>query len=64
MARYQVRPREDGNGPYAWHHVVKRPNVLAQGDKNSLLGDELNINERTRLIALCDEVGFEMRRVA
>jgi len=25
MPRYQVKPREDGRGPYRWSHVVKNP---------------------------------------
>jgi len=66
MSRYQVRPREDGRGPYQWSHVVKTPNgkALRQGSIYCQLGDDLNINDVSRLIGLCDKAGFEMRRTA
>ena len=64
MARYQVRPREDGRGPYRWSHVVKRHAQLRQGTIYTRLGDELNAEETSALVALCDKAGFEMRRVA
>lgn len=64
MSRYQVRPREDGRGPYRWNHVVKRHVGLRQGDIYTQLGDELNVNDVSRLITMCDKAGFEMRRVA
>jgi len=64
--RYMVRPREDGHGPYRWCHVVRARNgkELRQGNIYRTFGDDLNINEVTRLIGLCDKAGFEMRRVA
>ncbi len=64
MSRYLVRPREDGQGPYAWRHVVKSRARLRQGDCYTQLGDELNVNDVSRLISMCDKAGFEMRRVA
>lgn len=64
MSRYQVRPREDGNGPYRWSHVVKTHASLRQGDIYTQLGDNLNPNDVVRLISMCDKSGFEMRRVA
>lgn len=64
MSRYQVRPREDGSGPYPWRHVVKSHSGLRQGDNYTQLGDDLNVNGVSRLIKMCDRAGFEMRRVA
>ena len=64
MARYQVKPREDGRGPYRWSHVVKRHSGLRQGTIYTQLGDDLDALETKALVALCDKAGFEMRRVA
>ena len=41
MARYQVKPREDANGPYRRSHVVKRNSALRQGSIYRHLGDDL-----------------------
>lgn len=64
--RYQVKPREDGRGPYRWSHVVKNPNggALRQGNIYRQMGDELAPSDVTKLQALCDKQGFDMRRVA
>lgn len=64
MARYQVKPREDGRGPYRWSHVVKRHSGLRQGTIYTQMGDELDANETVTLRGLCDKAGFELRRVA
>ena len=66
MARYQIKPREDGLGPYRWSHVVKNPNggALRQGTIYRQMGDELDAQDVTKLIGLCDKNGFEMRRTA
>jgi len=65
MSRFQVRPREDGRGSYRWNHVVKNgQGGLRQGSIYHTLGHDLNANDVTRLISLCDKAGFEMRRVA
>ncbi len=64
MSRYLVRPREDGKGPYVWRHVVKSHSSLRQGDIYTQLGDDLNINDVSRLISMCDKAGFEMCRDA
>jgi hypothetical protein len=64
MARYQVKPREDGRGPYRWSHVVKRHAQLRQGTIYTQMGDELDAKDSTKLRGLCDNAGFEMRRVA
>ena len=64
MARYQVKPREDGRGPYRWSHVVKRHNALRQGTVYTQLGDELDAQDAAHLQTLCDKAGFEMRMVA
>lgn len=64
MARFQVKPREDGRGPYRWSHVVKSRGGLRQGSIYRQMGDDLSDNDRARLIKLCDKNGFEMRRVA
>lgn len=64
MACYQVKPREDGRGPYRWLHVVKTRNgkALRQASIYCQIGDDLNVNEVSRLIGLCSTEGFEMRR--
>ena len=49
MARYQVKPREDGRGPYRWSHVVKRHNALRQGTIYTQLGDELDAQDAAQL---------------
>lgn len=66
MSRYQVKPREDGRGPYRWSHVVKNPmgGALRQGNIYRTLGDDLTPEEVSKLITLCDTQGFDMRRVA
>lgn len=64
MARYQVKPREDGRGPYRWSHVVKRHAQLRQGTIYTQIGDDLDSADATDLVALCDKAGFDMRRVA
>jgi len=64
MARFQVKPREDGNGPYRWSHVVKRNSALRQGSIYRHLGDDLTADDTAKLITLCDKSGFDMRRVA
>jgi len=63
MARYQVKPREDGRGPYRWSHVVKRHSGLRQGTIYTQIGDELVANEAATLRGLCDKAGFELRWV-
>lgn len=64
MSRYQVRPREDGRGPYRWSHVVKNGHGgLRQGNIYRQVGDDLNANDVARLIEFCDKAGFEVRRV-
>ncbi len=64
--RYQVKPREDGRGPYRWSHVVKNPNggALRQGTIYRQMGDELAPDDVAKLQVLCDNGGFDMRRVA
>jgi hypothetical protein len=66
MSRYQVKPREDGRGPYRWSHVVKNPmgGALRQGSIYRQMGDDLGAEDTEKLRALCDENGFEMRRVS
>ena len=64
MARYQTRPREDDRGPYRWAHVVKTPAGFAQGSIYRQAGDELDANEARELRGLCDQHGFELRRVS
>lgn len=65
MSRYQVKPREDGRGPYRWSHVVKNPmgGALRQGSIYRQMGDDLGAEDAENLRALCDKNGFEMRRV-
>ena len=43
MPRYQVKPREDGRGPYRWSHVAKNPmgGALRQGSIYRRIGDDL-----------------------
>ena len=66
MSRYQVKPREDGHGPYRWSHVVKNPNggALRQGTIYRQMGDDLSPEDVSKLQTLCDLQGFEMRRTA
>lgn len=64
MARYQVKPREDGRGPYRWSHVVKTRGNLNQGSIYRQMGDDLSETDAASLRALCDKAGFELRRVA
>jgi len=66
MSRYQIKPREDGRGPYRWSHVVKTRagGALRQGSIYRQMGDELTPQDITKLRALCDKGGFDMRRVA
>ena len=64
MARYQARPREDGRGPYRWAHVVKTPAGFAQGTIYHPSGDDLSEADARELRALCDRMGFELRRAS
>ena len=66
MSRYQIKPREDGRGPYRWSHVVKNRagGALRQGSIYRERGDDLTPEEARRLRAICDKQGFDMRRVA
>ena len=66
MARYQVKPREDGRGPYRWSHVVKNPNggALRQGTIYRQMGDDLALDDAAKLQVLCDKGGFDMRKIA
>ena len=64
MARYQVKPIEDGRGPYRWSHVVKRHSGLRQGTIYTQLGDDLDAIDTANLRGLCEKAGFDMRRVA
>lgn len=66
MARYQVKPREDGRGPYRWSHVVKNRmgGTLRQGSIYRQMGDDLTPKDVTKLRELCDLGGFEIRKVA
>ena len=64
MARNQVKPREDGHGPYRWNHVVKRHNALRQGTIYTQMGNDLDAQDAANLRGLCDKAGFAMRRVA
>lgn len=64
--RYQVKPREDGRGPYRWSHVVKNPHggALRQGSIYRQMGDDLAPEDVQKLRDICNKQGFEMRRVA
>jgi len=64
MARYHTRPREDGRGPYRWAHVVKTPAGFAQGSIYRQAGDELDDSEALKLRGICDQNGFELRKVS
>lgn len=66
MARFQIKPREDGRGPYRWSHVVKNRagGALRQGSIYRQIGDELDTADTAKLRTLCDKNGFELRRVA
>lgn len=66
MARFQIKPREDGRGPYRWSHVVKnrQGGALRRGSIYRQIGDELDAADTAKLRTLCDKNGFELRRVA
>jgi len=66
MARYQIKPREDGRGPYRWSHVVKNSHggKLRQGSIYRQMGDELDAADSAQLKKLCSQNGFELRRVS
>lgn len=66
MSRYQIKPREDGRGPYRWSHVVKNQagGKLRQGSIYQVIGDDLTPDEVEDLRTLCDKNGFDMRRAA
>lgn len=65
MSRYQVKPREDGCGPYRWAHVVRSQcGELQAGTIYCQLGDELDQSERIALRAACDANGYEMRKIS
>jgi len=71
MSRYQVKPREDGCGPYRWSHVVKNPLLkkmegggLRQGSIYRQMDDDLTPQDAAKLRDLCDKNGFELRKVA
>ena len=57
MPRYQVKPREDGRGPYRWSHVVKNPmgGALRQGSIYRRIGDDLTPEDTAKLRELCDK---------
>lgn len=61
MARFQIRKRDDGRGPYRWEHVVRTPSGLARGSIYRRTGDELTDAEAKALQAVCDKAGFEIR---
>ena len=62
MARYQAKPREDGQGPYRWAHVVRTPKGFALGTIYRQLGDNLTAKEAESLDDLCAREGFDLRR--
>lgn len=61
MARFQIRKRDDGLGPYRWEHVVRTQDGLARGNIYRQRGDELTEAEAETLQTACDEAGFELR---
>ena len=63
MARYQVKPAEDGRGPYRWAHVIRTPTGFAQGTIYQQLGDDLSKDGAKSLTDLCARMKFDMRRV-
>jgi len=60
----EVKPREDGHGPYRWSHVVKRNGQIKQGTIYTQMGDVLDAQDAAHLQTLCDSAGFDLRRVA
>ena len=62
MTRYQAKPREDGQGPYRWAHVVRTPKGFALGSIYRQLGDDLTETEAMSLADLCAREGFDLRR--
>ncbi|PHS36024.1 MAG: hypothetical protein COA91_12580 [Robiginitomaculum sp.] len=62
MARYCVKYREDGRGPYRWGHVVKTHTGFRQGSIYRQLGDNLTKGEGQKLTQICSREGFDLRR--
>ena len=61
MARFQIRKRNDGRGPYRWEHIIRTTDGLARGNIYRRSGDDLTQAEAEALQAACDEAGFESR---
>ena len=61
MARFQIRKRDDGRGPYRWEHVKRSPSGLVRGTIYDRQGDDLSETEAETPRALCAEAGFELR---
>lgn len=61
--RFQVKPREDGRGPYRWAHVVKSRAGFRQGSIYRQCGDALRPDEVKALSQVCEREGFDLRAV-
>ena len=64
MARFMIRRREDGRGPYRWFHVVRLPEGLALGTIYHKQGDDLTTAEALELRHHCARAEYEVRTVA
>lgn len=62
MSRFQAKPREDGNGPYRWAHVVRSNRGFRLGSIYRQMGDDLTPEEIRSLTGICAHEGFDLRR--
>lgn len=63
MARFEIRRKEDGRGPYRWMHVIRTQEGLALGNIYCKQGDDLTTDEALDLRRHAARAGFEVRRV-
>ena len=62
MARFEIRRKEDGRGPYRWMHVIRTPDGLALGNIYCKQGNDLTTDEALDLRRHAARAGFEVRR--
>ena len=64
MARFQIKRREDGRGPYRWQHVIRLPEGLALGTIYTKQGDDLTTEEALELRRHCTRAKYDVRRAS
>ena len=63
MARFQIKRREDGRGPYRWQHAIRLPEGLALGSIYIKQGDDLSIDEALVLRRHYARVKYDVRHL-